>query len=378
MAKTCHIVFTTIHHPAILSELHKNISRYGHLDDVKVWVVGDRKTPASAGSLAREVSQKGLETVYFDVAQQDEWGAAFPFYGTVPYNTDGRRVFGYLRALEEGCALLISIDDDNFPTEDDFIGHHKKTGQKWDGALIREPQHFHNICEYLSFEPQRLVYPRGFPFELRGQLNRPESVPCREGARVGVLEGLWLAEPDVDATTWLNGKIGATAYHGPEMFALEQDTWSPVNTQNTSVVRELIPAFVFVTMGWPVPGGKLDRYGDIWGGYFLLALIQGTPFHLAFGRPLVEHRRNPHNYVDDLRYEFWGMVLTDWLLKTLRTSFSPQSKHIVDRVMELADFLESQAGTSLPPWCPAEIKEFLQSTASGMRLWSAACRQIGI
>lgn len=378
MRKTCHIVFTTIHHPAILNELHKNISRYGHLDDVKVWVVGDRKTPISAGFLAREVSQKGLDTVYFDVAQQDEWGAAFPFYRTVPYNTDGRRVFGYLRALEEGCALLISIDDDNFPTDDDFIGHHKNTGKRWDGALVREPQHFHNICEYLSFDPQRLVYPRGFPFELRGQLNRPESISCREGARVGITEGLWLEEPDVDATTWLNGRIKATAYHGPEMFVLEQGTWSPVNTQNTSVVRELIPAFMFVTMGWPVPGGKLDRYGDIWGGYFLLALMQGTPFHLAFGRPLVEHRRNPHNYVDDLRYEFWGVVLTDWLLQTLRTSFSPQSKHIVDRVLELADFLESQAGATLPPWCPAEIKEFLRSTARSTRQWSAACRQIGI
>jgi hypothetical protein len=378
MRKSCHIVFTTINHPAILNDLHQNISRYGHLDDVKVWVVGDRKTPASAEALAREVSQKGLETVYFDVAQQDEWGATFPFYATIPYNTDGRRVFGYLKALEEGCGLLISIDDDNFPTGDDFIGHHKITGQKWGGALIREPQRFHNICEYLSFEPQRMVYPRGFPFELRGEPNRPEAVGCPAGARIGVTEGLWLAEPDVDATTWLNGKVSATAYNGPEIFVLEQATWSPVNTQNTSVVRELIPAFVFVTMGWPVPGGKLDRYGDIWGGYFLLALMQGSPFYLAFGRPLVEHRRNPHNYVDDMRNEFWGMVLTDWLLQVLRSSFIPRSTHAVDRLLELADFLELQAGTSLPAWCPPEIKEHLQSTAKSMRLWSAACRQIGI
>ena len=96
---------------------------------------------------------------------------------------------------------------------------------------------------------------------------------------------MWFDEPDVDATTWLNGKVKGVDYRGPDAFVLDPSTWSPVNTQNTSVVRELIPAFVFVTMAWPVPGGKLDRYGDIWGGYFLLALMQGTKYHVAFRPP---------------------------------------------------------------------------------------------
>ena len=100
--------------------MYDNIQKHGHLDEVKVWVVGDRKTPVSAGILAREVSRKGLETVYFDISQQDEWGKAFPLYKLIPYNTDGRRIFGYLRALEEGCEIIVAMDDDNFPTDDDF------------------------------------------------------------------------------------------------------------------------------------------------------------------------------------------------------------------------------------------------------------------
>ena len=130
-----------------------------------------------------------------------------------------------------------------------------------------------------------MVFPRGFPFQLRGHVNQPQPVACPDGAVIGVTEGLWFDEPDVDATTWLNGKIKGVDYRGQDAFVLEQSTWSPINTQNTSVVRELIPAFVFVTMAWPVPGGKLDRYGDIWGGYFLLALMQGTRYLAAFGRP---------------------------------------------------------------------------------------------
>lgn len=378
MKKNVHVVFTTINHPAILNDLHRNLERHGRLDEVKVWVVGDRKTPASAGELAREISQKGLETVYFDISQQDEWGKAFPFYKLIPYNTDGRRVFGYLKALEEGCEIMVSIDDDNYPTQDDFIGHHCATGQQWTGPLVREPREFHNICEYLTLEPQRLVFPRGFPFQLRGHVNQQQHVPAPADAVVGVTEGLWLEEPDVDATTWLNGKVKGIEYLGPDMFVLDQQTWSPVNTQNTSVVRELIPAFVFVTMGWPVPGGRLDRYGDIWGGYFLLALLQGTKYHVAFGRPLVDHRRNPHNYVDDLRSEFWGMLLTDWLLQRLRETFRARSEQMTDRVVELADFLRSEAMSNLPTWCPAEVKEFLLHTDKNLRQWSEACKQIGV
>lgn len=377
MSKNCHIVFTTINHPVILDDLYDNIHRYGHLNQVKIWVVGDRQTPASAAALCKEISAKGLETAFFDVEQQDAWGKRLAFYDLVPYNTDGRRVFGFLKALEEGCGVLLSMDDDNFPSQDDFIGNHMRTGQPWTQTLIREETKFHNICEYLAFEPQRQVFPRGFPFRLRGHLNTPQSLAAPAGARIGVTEGLWLSEPDIDATTWLNGKVRATKYLGPDLFVLEQSTWSPVNSQNTSVVRDLIPAFVFVTMAWPVPGGKLDRYGDIWGGYFLLALMQGTNYHVGFGRPLVEHRRNPHSYIDDLRYEYWGMILTDWLLEHLRESFNPTCVAMTDRLFELAEFLNSKAVAKLPAWCPQEVKAFLLSTAENLREWSIACQQVG-
>jgi hypothetical protein len=376
--KPCHIVFTTIHPPNILLDLYENINRHGHLDEVKVWVVGDKKTPPGARDLAAEVSARGLETVYLGIDAQDEWGKGFTLYPLIPYNTDGRRVFGYLKALEDGCKVMISMDDDNFPTADDFVGCHLKTGEEWVQPVLREERGFHNICEYLDFEPQRQVFPRGYPFRLRGKANEPLMVAPPAGAAIGVREGLWLEEPDVDATTWLNGKVIGINYRGPENVVLEQSTWSPVNTQNTSVLRELIPAFVFVTMAWPVPGGRLDRYGDIWGGYFLTALMRGTKFHVTFGRPLVHHRRNPHDYVDDLRYEFWGMILTDWLLEILRSSFKPTDSQMTERVLELAEFVEAEAIAHLPAWCPQEIAAFLHSATKNMRHWSAACRQIGV
>jgi hypothetical protein len=279
--------------------------------------------------------------------------------------------------MDEDCEILIAMDDDNFPADDDFIRGHQRTGHAWKGPLVREQSGFHNICEYLTLDPPRLVFPRGFPFQLRGHQNQPQSIASPSGTTIGVTEGLWLDEPDIDATSWLNGKVKCVRYNGPDLFVLDQSTWSPVNSQNTSVVRDVIPAFIFVTMACPVPGGVLDRYGDIWGGYFLLALMQNTKYHSAFGRPLVHHRRNPHNYVDDLRHEYWGLILTDWLLQLLRESFKPSSVSIVDRLPELADFLEEQGVSQLPGWCPQEIRRFLGSTAENLREWSAACQLVG-
>ena len=112
---------------------------------------------------------------------------------------------------------------------------HLRTGQKWTGPVLREPAQFRNILgEYpMTMEPSRQIFPRGFPFQLRGHKNQPEFLPAPSGATIGVTEGLWLDEPDVDATTWLNGKIKGVRYNGPDLFVLEQATWSPAKTRKT-------------------------------------------------------------------------------------------------------------------------------------------------
>ena len=375
--KSNHIVFTTIYKPKVLLDLQKNLEHYSHLDNTVCWVVGDHKTPEACADICKEVTDLGLETYYLDIPSQDEWGKRFPeFYRRIPYNNETRRNIGYLYALEQGCERLISIDDDNFPTGDDFVGGHQNTGRKWDGEVIEEPSGFHNICEYLEIEPRRQIFPRGFPFELRGQRNQPLIGNAFPDAQVGVTEGLWTKDPDVDATTWLNGKVESKAYLGPSYFVLSQNTWSPINTQNTSVIRELVPAFLCVPMGYPVPGGRIERYGDIWGGYFLQALMSGTSYHICVGHPIVEHRRNPHNYLEDLRHEFWGMILTDWMVTQLREGFRPRSQAIIDRIKELSTFLLEISTTKLPNWCSTEVRDFISETVVTLDLWADVCRKL--
>jgi len=371
------IVFTTIYTPHVLRDLLENLQQYNHLESTICWVVGDNKTPKACQDLCKEISDSGLETIFLDIPTQDKWGDKYPdFYKLIPYNNESRRNIGYLRALEQGCTRLISMDDDNFPTSDDLIGGHQITGKKWKGSLIHENSGYHNVCEYLEIHPSRDIYPRGFPFGLRGAKNENMNSDAPLNAIIGINEGLWLKEPDIDATTWLNGRVEAKKYTGPDYFALDQNTWSPINTQNTSVIRDLIPAYLCIPMAHPVPGGKIERYGDIWGGYFTQAVMRGTQYHVAFGRPIVEHRRNPHKYVDDLRHEFWGMVLTDWLLDNLRNNFYPESTEISERVKELSAFIREQSHKSLPDWCPTEVKKFFERTSKNLYVWSDVCQNV--
>jgi hypothetical protein len=377
--KKNHIVLTTINIPTLLIDYYANLKLFSHLDTTKVWVIGDKKTPKEVFNLTKEITQKGLETIYVDISMQDSWGVKFPdFYKTIPFNNETRRNVGYLMALENGCEKLISIDDDNFPTNYDFIGGHNITGKVWNESVLYEDKGFHNICEYLLISPDRDIYPRGYPFRLRGTKNKTESICTEDLKIIGVNAGLWLMEPDVDATTWLNGKILATEYTGLNHYVLNQDLWTPINTQNTSVIRALIPAFLCIPMGWDVPGGKIQRYGDIWGGYFLEAILKGTPYYVAFGQPLVEHRRNPHDYVDDLRFEFWGMILTDILLDALKNKFRPEGQDICERVIQLAVFLKSDFINEIPPWCSKEVIDFIHNTSNALDIWAKTCRHIGL
>jgi len=375
--KPNHIVLTTIDNATVLNDYYANLLINDELESAKVWIIGDKKTPSDIYNLAKELTNNGLETVYLDIEYQDNWGRRYPdFYNLVPYNDDCRRNIGYLHALECGCERLISIDSDNYPTNDDFVNYHSQTGKNINRFLLSDTSGFYNICELLNFKPSRHIFPRGYPFSLRDTDCDIYSSSRQVFVKIGVTAGLWLSDPDIDSITWLNGKVKSVSYFGFDLSILSQNTWTPINSQNTSIARELIPAFAFVPMGWIVPGGRIGRYGDILAGYFLQAIIQGTDYHVAFGRPLVEHRRNSHNYLKDLYQEYWGMLISDYLVMLLREDFVPKEESICNRVIELSEFLASKAIEKLPSWSTPEIKGFMMNTSKSLKLWANVCNDI--
>jgi hypothetical protein len=129
---------------------------------------------------------------------------------------------------------------------------------------------------------------------------------------VAVNAGLWLDDPDIDAMTRLERPIVVRGMRGgaPERFALQPGTWSPFNSQNTALLREVIPAY-FVS---PCVG----RYDDIWPSYLVVRIAEHLGDVIAFGQPLMRQKRNEHNLWKDLDNERVGSLLTDGLCAALR------------------------------------------------------------
>lgn len=378
-----HIVITTINLPDVLHTILSNLKMYNHIDDVKCWVVGDRKTPKDCGRFIRDIKAQGLDVEFLSIEDQDEWGKAYPgFYHLMPYDNDVRRLIGYLHALEAGCERLIVLDDDNYLIDDiDFIGGHLITGSSRNGCLTKSSTGFYNVCEDLVFNIKCPIYPRGYPFRQRSTINKITERDIMYGYMVGVNMGLWLNSPDVDATTWLSlGDVKVDKYKrdpNDKNLVLDNRTWLALNTQNTSVCWELIPIFINVPMKYSISDGmELYRFGDIWGGYIMQAILKGTKYAISFGNPLVNHNRNQHDYLEDLRYEFWGIMLTDWLIDKLKNEFKTNATGFMDRAKDLCGFLLFDCVGDLPRNTPPNLRGFFIKTSQFFYQYIKVCEKI--
>src|SRR5579871_1620346 len=123
---TATLVLTTIADPKILEGYRDNFARHGHLDQVDVIVIPDRKTPSAAFETCEHLAQCGLKIICPTLDEQDCYLKRIGLSSDIiPYNSDNRRNVGYLMALERGSDFLISIDDDNYcQYDEDYFGAH--------------------------------------------------------------------------------------------------------------------------------------------------------------------------------------------------------------------------------------------------------------
>lgn len=369
-----HIVATTINFPRFLQTYRENLQKFGHIDDVKMWVVGDRKTPVESAAFAREQQKQGLDVVYLDPESQQQWLQRFPdLDAIIPWNTDNRRNVGFLRALEEDCRVLVSIDDDNYPLpHSDFYAGHIETGSRVERLVMGSDNGWFNICSELILEPKVDVVPRGYLYRKRNP-----AVVSRgtKSVTLAAQAGLWLGDPDVDAATRLAFPVRAVGTT-KRNIALEPGVWSPVNTQNTSVARRAIPAYYYVRMLEPLPGAKLDRYGDIWSGYFITRCAEHLGEAIGVGQPEVDHQRNVHDLLADLRAEFWGMVLTPLFIDALRAGNLEGSDYAA-AARSLASLLERSAADIEAKAAVPGVADYITRIGSHLRLWVDICDELG-
>lgn len=369
------LVLTTIYDPIILETYRANFDRYGHLDDVDVIVIPDRKTPAAAFETCTRLSKKGLKVLFPSLEEQESY---LKHIGIDPdfilYNSDNRRNVGFLMALERQQDFLISIDDDNFclDIEDYFATHWNALSKLENHTVAASNTRFVNICELLDFNTAATVYARGFPYFAR---HKPDDLRLTNArADVVINAGLWLKDPDVDAITWLGLNPSVRSFRN-QSLVLDSSSWSPINSQNTALRAELIPAYYFVRMGYPINGMAVDRYGDIFSGFFALACAKHFGGTARFGTPIADHRRNRHDYLRDASAEWHAIILLEDVLHWL-VEARLEGVNCFEAYLSLSHGLEEAVeGFRGSIWTEA-ARGFFHQMAYCMRTWLSACRKI--
>lgn len=374
MNKRIAVVMTTINEPFVLDSYARNAEKYGRSDDVWMIIIGDRKTPDTVRDMAAAASRAGFETDYVDIARQEDWLKRFPdMAARIPYNTDNRRNIGFLMALERGCEVLISIDDDNLcPDDEDYFGRHAIVGTEQTMPTISSDTGWFNICSMMDNSHGASIYPRGYPYSKRTR--KEQLTETSSTGLVAVNAGLWTLDPDIDAVTRLNEDV-KTLRMNRDSVMLAPGTWSPVNTQNTAIWAEAMPAYYYVLMGEPVHGARLDRYGDIWSGYFIGKCVQHLDHRIAVGTPVARHERNSHNLLLDLRQELWGMILTESLTEILQRITLTGSTY-TDAYEDLARKLDAEIAVCEDPNFTPDVRAYFAKITATMRVWLDVCRDL--
>jgi hypothetical protein len=364
------IVTTTIRVPRVLENYADNLERHGHArGEVEFVVIGDLKSPPETGAYLAELARRrGFQVHWWDASRQRAWLAGQPELDRLlPWNSVQRRNLGYLQAALLGAETIITIDDDNWTTDDDFLGGHALVGETRELATLASSSGWFNSAGLLATEPARPLYHRGFPTSLR---TRPASLTRgRARGRVVVNAGLWLDVPDADAMTHVDAPCSVTGF-APGFdgcAAVAHGTQMVFNSQNTAFHRDLLPAMFLMPMGGRCGNLVVGRYDDIWMGIFVKAIADHLGDYVSVGRPLVRQLRNEHDLLADMLLELPAQRITNKLvvsLGRLQLSGADYGGCYLELVEHLVAALAVDGFTD-------DERRYLDSVYAGMRAWVA-------
>ena len=324
---------TTIHVPHAL-KLMREIGPDACID---FFVAGDHKTPKEAYELVLSLGENASVCL-------PESGHKWKCSEAIGWNTLARRNIAFLEALKWGADVIYSWDNDNLPMT---LGHFADILCHFDTMPYTggTPPRFNGIKVTGTdgwFDPGCLLIPavrhRGFPYD------KPVSKIASPvvGARVGVAAGLVIGDPDVDATTRIERRpdIGSVHILGATGVVVSPGTWTVFNSQNSAVIRELVPAWFLM------PGvGRMD---DIYASLIVQRVARERGYHVHFGPPFTYQQRNQHNLVTDLRAEIDGMENVKTLAGVLDVIKLP-GKSVVEDTRVVYESLLYTCASLVPP-----------------------------
>lgn len=377
--KSISFVTTTISQPTFFEDYIENIIENDHsLDRFEFVTVGDLSTPTSVRDYCEGLSDEYDTTVrYVGVQDQIDWMESRGLERLdeyLPYNSIQRRNIGYLQASEAGTDVIVSLDDDNLAQDDDIAGDFATVGETQSVLEVSAPNNWYNSASMMEYEQEssRDIYHRGFPYSRRDE---EQGYSFTERNRMVMIRaGLWLDVPDVDVITHLERGPRATSVKerfNNRLVALDNETFCPVNTQNTAFHTDLMPLIHTIPMGDEVEGMEISRFDDIWLGFFAEKILQEMGGTVAYGSPVSIHDRNTHNLNRELEHEAIGIRLNEVIvdiLEDIEISGSTYPECYRELIKKFRQQVRSEGSYSLQ----AYLKEMLD----GMEVWADACNKI--
>jgi hypothetical protein len=258
------IVITSIFQPT------EAVIAFSKLDDYKLLVVGDKKTPANWAC-------DGVD--YISVEDQQ----GYELSSVLPYNHYCRKMIGYIKAMQNGAEFIVDTDDDNIPKENWIFPEFESTFDKVDSDLG-----FVNMYELYT---DRKIWPRGLPLQLINTRFDLENKINKKDCKVGIWQGLADEDPDVDAIYRLTDDTPCYFSERPPVV-ISSGTICPFNTQNTMIRKELF-ALMYL------PTYVTFRFTDILRGLVAQPIMWLYGYELGFLNATVVQKRNPHDYMKD-------------------------------------------------------------------------------
>lgn len=360
------VVTTTINTPVLLNDYVAD--GVCHKRDCSYIVVGDKNTVPDAKRYCDMLASKGAPVFFMDVKWQERYLRRFPeLKSYLPYRSIQRRNVGLLYAYESGADVIVTIDDDNFLYTKNFLGAHRLGRLNLDVAAARSG--WFNVCSFLQEKNKREFFHRGTPLEARFVQGGVRMQ--KKEVYVTVNAGLWLEDPDIDAMTslyFLGNPIRSVAYSRRTNFALAPKTWSPFNSQNTALAREVLPAYFL--------SPAVGRYDDVFGSYVVRRIADHLGHVVSYGFPLVVQHRNLHDHWKDfLELEATGHRLVGVFTAALR-SIRVAGKNYHACYGEIIRSFP-KAFFSVGKKLTTEERKYFLEYVNGMKVWHATFSRIG-
>jgi len=288
----------------------------------------------------------------------------------IPRGNGACRDYGFLIAWRESDPgeVVVALDDDCLVKEADWASAAEAALSKSLRPHVCTRERHWNVLDLYEEIPSG-SYPRGFPYSARLGYECSSFGEKSESSPMFHL-GLWQGIFDVNAIDKLEGPD----YRYPEARLREPSVVVPSGSlvsacsMNMVFRRELIPAVYQLPMAVDVMSGwKIDRYGDIWGGFITKALMDHCGDEFAVGAPMITHLKEGNSLRNVWQEHICHLVNDEFvaLVDAFGETDLPRDVSYLELMALLADHFGRAEGSPL-------LRGYLRHLTRCMDAWVSA------